>query len=114
MIQFRRADRVGGLVQKELSALLLKKIKDPRLHMATITRVNMSDDLRSARIYFAVAEGKERSESVLEGFISATGYLRRELSRRLQLRHMPQLNFRYDDSFDRAANLEKTLREIKK
>jgi ribosome-binding factor A len=110
--QFRRADRVAGLVQRELSDLLLTKIKDPRLYMATITRVHMSDDLRSARIYFAVAEGEERATSVLAGFESASGYLRRELSHRLQLRYMPQLSFQYDNSFDRAANLEKVFKAL--
>ena len=105
----KRADRVGALVQKELSGLLLTKIKDPRLHLVTISHVDIGDDLRSAQIYFSVAEGQERRLDVLAGFKSAAGYLRRELSRRLELRYMPELRFVYDESFDRAADLNRIL-----
>lgn len=112
MIRFKRADRVGGEVQRELSDLLLKEIRDPRLDSVTILRVSITDDLRSARIYFSVAEGEERKLSALAGFKSASGYLRLKLSRRLELRHMPELEFLYDESFDRASKLNKVLKEI--
>ena len=112
MIHYKRADRVGGQVQKELSDLLLKEIRDPRLDSVTILRVSITDDLRSARIYFSVAEGEERKLSVLAGFKSASGYLRRKLSRRLELRHMPDLEFLYDESFDRADRVNKVLKAI--
>ncbi len=113
MIRFKRADRVGGEVQRELSDLLLKEIRDPRLDSVTILRVSITDDLRSARIYFSVAEGEEHKLSALAGFKSASGYLRRKLSHRLELRNMPQLEFLYDESFDRATKLDKVLREIR-
>lgn len=112
MIHFKRADRVRGLVQKELSDLLQKKIRDPRLDFVTIMRVSMTDDLRSARIYFTVAEGEERRLGALAGFKSASGYLRRQLSHRLGLRHMPELEFLYDESFDRATRIDKVLKQI--
>ena len=112
MIHYKRADRVGGQVQKELSDLLLKEIRDPRLDSVTILRVSITDDLRSARIYFSVAEGEERKLSALAGFKSASGYLRRKLSRRLELRHMPDLEFLYDESFDRADRVNKVLKAI--
>ena len=112
MIHFKRADRVGGQVQKELSDLLQRKIRDPRLDFVTIMRVSMTDDLRSARIYFTVAEGEERRLGALAGFKSASGYLRQQLSRRLELRHMPELEFLYDESFDRATRIDKVLKEI--
>ncbi|NVM56712.1 MAG: 30S ribosome-binding factor RbfA [Desulfobacterales bacterium] len=113
MMHFKRADRVRGLVQKELCDLLLTKIKDPRLDLVTITRVSITDDLRSARVYFSIAEGQERRLSALAGFESAAGYLKRELSHRLELRYMPQLKFVYDESFDRAADLNKILKTIR-
>jgi len=112
VIHYKRADRVGGQVQKELSDLLLKEIRDPRLDSVTILRVSITDDLRSARIYFSVAEGEERKLSALAGFKSASGYLRRKLSRRLELRHMPDLEFLYDESFDRADRVNKVLKAI--
>jgi ribosome-binding factor A len=112
VIHFKRADRVGGQVQKELSDLLQKEIRDPRLDFVTIMRVSMTDDLRSARIYFSVAEGEKRKLSALAGFKSAAGYLRRKLSHRLELRHMPELEFVYDESFDRATRINKVLKAI--
>jgi ribosome-binding factor A len=113
VIRFKRADRVGGQVQKELSDLLLKEIRDPRLDSVTIMHVSITDDLRSARIYFSVAQGEERKLSALAGFKSASGYLRRKLSRRLELRRMPELEFLYDESFDRATRVIKVLETIR-
>ncbi len=112
MIRFKRADRVGGQVQKELSNLLLKDIRDPRLDSVTIMHVSITDDLRLARIYFTVAEGEERKLGALAGFKSASGYLRRQLSHRLELRHVPELEFLYDESFERATKLNKVLKTV--
>ena len=112
MIRVKRADRVGGVIQRELSDLLVSKIKDPRLHMVTITRVKVTDDLRAARVFVSVMEGKERVDSVLDGLKSAAGFLKRELSGRLGLRYTPSLKFIYDESFDRAASLNKIFKAL--
>ena len=112
MIRIKRADRVGGVIQRELSGLLVTKIKDPRLHLVTITRVKVTDDLRVAHIYVSVMEGKERVESVLAGLESAAGFLKRELSGRLGLRYTPALRFVYDESFDRAASLNRIFKAL--
>ena len=109
---FKRAERVGGLIKKELCDLLATKIKDPRLDLVTITHVNLTDDLQSARIYFSVVEGKEQGLGALAGFKSATGYLKRKLSHRLKLKHMPELKFVYDESFDRADAIERIFKTI--
>ena len=112
MIRIKRADRVGGVIQRELSGLLVTKIKDPRLHLVTITRVKVTDDLRMAHIYVSVMEGKERADSVLAGLKSAAGFLKRELSSRLGLRYTPALRFAYDESFDRAASLNRIFKSL--
>ena len=112
MTRVRRADRVGGLILRELSSLLVTKIKDPRLNMVTITQVKITDDLRSARIFVSVVQGKERIESVLAGLKSASGFLKNELSRRLELRYTPALKFIYDESFERAASLNRLLKTL--
>ena len=104
---------MGGLIQKELSDLLVTKIKDPRLDLVTITRADITDDLRSARIYFSVVETQERRPGAMAGFKSATGYLKRKLSNRLKLRRMPELQFVYDESFDRAAAIDRILKTIR-
>ena len=112
MIRFKRAQRVGGQVQKELSDLLLKEIRDPRLHSVTIMHVNITDDLRSARVFFSTSEGQEQKKEAMAGFKSASGYLRRELSQRLELRYMPALEFFYDEKFEEATAIDRVLKSV--
>ncbi|MGB6011939.1 MAG: 30S ribosome-binding factor RbfA [Desulfobacterales bacterium] len=113
MKPFARSDRVCGHIQKALSDILLKKIKDPRLEFATITNVKMSRDLRAARIYFTTTGNKKSAEEALEGFKSAIGYVKRTLAGQLGLRYMPELKFFYDESFDYGSHIDKILKDVK-
>jgi ribosome-binding factor A len=113
MKPFVRSDRVSGQIQKILSEILLKKIKDPRLENASITDVKMSRDLRIARIYFVVSGNKKSIEEAVEGFKSALGYVKRTLARQLGLRYMPDLKFFYDESFDYGSQIDKVLKAVK-
>lgn len=113
MKPFARSDRVGGQIQKVLSDILLKKIKDPRLEAATITSVKMSRDLKFARVYFVTSGGKESMEEAIEGFKSALGYVKRKLAAQLGLRYMPELRFFYDDSFDYGSHMDKIIKIVK-
>ena len=112
MTPFTRADRVSGLIQEVLSDLLKKSIHDPRLQMATITKVKMSSDLKLARIYFTIFGGDSKSAAAAEGFESARGFIKRNLARRLGLRYMPDLHFFYDDSFDYGSHIDQLLKKI--
>ena len=114
MKPFKRADRVSGLIQRTLSEILHKRIKDPRLEMTTITGVKLSSDLKLARIYFTTSGGMKSIEDALEGYKKALGYLKRILARQLGLRYMPEIQFFYDDSFDHGAHIDKVLEAIKK
>ena len=113
MKPFARSDRVSGQIQKVLSEILLKKVKDPRLENASITDVKMSRDLRIARIYFVAPGNKKSMEESLEGFKSALGYVKRTLARQLGLRYMPDLKFFYDESFDYGSQIDKVLKAVK-
>jgi len=113
MKPFARSDRVSGQIQKVLSEILLKKIKDPRLKNASITDVKMSRDLRIARIYFVASGNKKSMEEAAEGFKSALGYVKRTLARQLGLRYMPDLKFFYDESFDYGSQIDKVLKAVK-
>ncbi|MBE9530110.1 MAG: 30S ribosome-binding factor RbfA [Proteobacteria bacterium] len=113
MKPFARSDRVSGQIQKVLSEILLKKVKDPRLENASITDVKMSRDLRIARIYFVTSGNKKNIEEALEGFKSAIGYVKRTLARQLGLRYMPDLKFFYDESFDYGSHIDKVLKAVK-
>ena len=112
MKPFTRGNRVGGQIQKTLSDVLARKIKDPRLSMATITGVKMSSDLRLARIYFAVTGSATAKDEVIKGFQAARGFLKRILARQLGLRYMPDLTFFYDDSFDYGSHIDNVLKSI--
>lgn len=112
MSSFKRADRVADRIKVEMANLLLKEVRDPRIGTLTITGVKVSDDLRTARIFF-VEMGKEScSQEVLTGLGKAKGFLRRELGRRLQLRHVPELIFTYDPSFAYGSRIDSLLMEI--
>ena len=112
MKSFPRSDRVGGHIQRVLSDLLQKDIKDPRLELVTITDVKLSNDLRKARIYFSISVPKN-IERAMEGFKSARGYIKRILASHLGLRYMPDIEFLYDKSFDHASRIEKLLKTAK-
>lgn len=119
MRPFSRADRVSGQIQKLISELLTKNVKDPRLARVVITGVKMSRDLRLARVYFATAAtpspdaDANNLNEVMEGFQSALGYIKRTLAQRLGLRYMPELKFHYDESLDYGARIESVLKTLK-
>ena len=113
-MQGKRAERVGVLIKEEISHLILRSVKDPRIGFVTVTRVRVSDDLRHARIYVSSAGSEEtRRREALTGLKSAAGYLRGEVGRRLCLRYSPELLFLPDDSLEEELHLAELLRRIK-
>ncbi|MDH3882958.1 MAG: 30S ribosome-binding factor RbfA [Desulfobacterales bacterium] len=113
MSPFSRADRVGGLIQKVLSNILNKNIRDPRLKMVTITGVKVSRDLKQARIYFTTSGGIQKKDDTTEGFNSAHGFIKRTLAHELDLRYMPHLKFFYDESLEYGAHIDELIESTK-
>jgi ribosome-binding factor A len=111
-LPFKRADRVGGLIREELSRLLLRQVKDPRLHAVTITAVRVSADLRHARVYFTAPPRPEGLAAELQGLRSAAGFLRAQLGRTLRLRYAPDLTFEVDDSVERSLHIAALLKQV--
>lgn len=109
MIPFARSDRVSGLIQKVLSEILQKDIKDPRLKMATITGVDVSRDLKLARIYFTTPDGEQQKDAAVKGFNSARGYIKRTLAHELGLKYMPDIQFFYDASIEYGAHIDRLI-----
>jgi ribosome-binding factor A len=107
----RRPERVAEVVLRELSAMLLRDLKDPRLRGVTLTSVRMTDDLRRGRVYFSHLEGEPRAKAALNGFQSASGFIRRRIGRELGLRFTPELDFEFDPSTETAARIDALLRE---
>ena len=112
MTGFARADRVAHLIQQLLAELLRRDISDPRLQAATITEVKVTRDLRVARIYFTAAGGAAMAADVGRGFERASGFIKRSLGPRLGLRYMPEIEFFYDESFDRGARIDRLLKSV--
>ncbi len=112
MKPFARSDRVGCQIQKVLSDILLKRVKDPRLKSASITGVKMSRDLRIARVYFITSDNKNTVDKTIDGFKSALGYVKYKLAAELGLRYMPELRFFYDESFEYGVHIDTILSRI--
>jgi ribosome-binding factor A len=108
----KRTIQVAGLLQKEISELLVRKVKDPRLELVTITGVKISPDLKLARIYFSRFGSTEDLNKVMEGLQSSAGFLRRELGQRMKLRYVPELVFIHDTSFEYGDRIESLLKDI--
>lgn len=111
-LPYKRADRVGDLILRELSRLLLREVKDPRLSRVTITAVEMSADLRHARVLFTGLVPLGKGEEELRGLRSAAGFLRGQLGRTLRLRYAPELTFEVDESVERSLHVAALLKQI--
>jgi ribosome-binding factor A len=99
------------MVLRELSAMLVRDLKDPRLRGVTLTGVDMADDLRHGRVYFSHIEGSAHAPAAEAGFRSASGFIRREIGHALGLRYTPELDFHFDPGPERAARIDALLRE---
>ena len=109
----RRADRVGEAIREETATFLAEGAKDPRIvAFVTVTGVDVTPDLRRARIYVSVMGSEEERRGTLEGLDSLAGHLRARLARTLRLRFAPEIEFRQDTSIARAARIETLLSQL--
>lgn len=112
-MEVRRSEKVADLIQKEISEMLTRTLKDPRIGFVTITRVSVSEDCRRANVYFSVAGTFEERKSSLEGLNSARGYVRKELGRRIRLKYTPDILFHFDPSIEYAIHIEEIFHQIR-
>ena len=110
----RRTDRINEQLREEISMLLTRSIKDPRLNgIISITRVISSGDLRSARVYISVMGNNQTKGEALAGIQSAASFLRRELRDRINMKHTPFLTYELDDSMEEADQLLRLMNQVK-
>ena len=107
----QRAQRVGDQIQRELAELLREGVKDPRVGRVTITSVEVSADLSHAKIFVTHLAGREHADEAVRAPQHTAGFLRTELSHRLQLYTVPQLHFAYDDSIEAGMRLSQLIDE---
>jgi ribosome-binding factor A len=108
----RRRQQVADLIRDEVSEILTYEMKDPRLGMVSITRVEMSPDLRYATLFTSVYGDEDEQQSTLQALSGASGYIRRLLAPRLRIRHIPTVRFRLDHSMEHAEQITRTLHDI--
>lgn len=109
---YKRSEKVAEAIQQIVSELLIRGLKDPRIGFVTITGVKMTDDLSMAKIFFSVVGSEEDKKNTQAGLQSASGFIRKAVGAHLKLRHVPEIHFRFDDSLERANNIERLLRQI--
>jgi len=108
-----RADQVGAQVQEEISSIIRRDLKDPRIGFVSITGVHMSPDLRQARVRVSVLGNPEQQKESLAGLASAKGLIRHELGRRLQnLKFSPEIRFELDSSIEYSVHIAELLKEV--
>lgn len=109
----RRIERVNDLLQEQLSELIQREMKDPRLAgLISVTRVETAQDLRNARVYVSVLGSDEEKEAALRALKSAEPFLRRGLRERVTMHHIPVLHFRRDESMAEAARVLALMRQV--
>ena len=105
---------MADLIRAEIADILLKEVSDPRLRHIGITGVKLSDDLRSAKVFFVEMGRDVCSPDTETGMRRVTGFLKRELGKRLKLRYMPEITFIYDESFAYGSHIDRLINEIHK
>ena len=108
----KRSSRVAEAIRNELSTLLISKVRDPRLLNVHFSRVEVSDDLSLARIFYTVLGGKREIREAGAGLQKAKGFMRSHIARTLNLRFTPALQFKYDDVAEKVAELDDIFQEI--
>ncbi|HEU0093713.1 MAG TPA: 30S ribosome-binding factor RbfA [Vicinamibacteria bacterium] len=108
----RRTERLAEEIREEVALLIASELKDPRIGFVTVTRVEVTPDLRTARIYVGVLGTEKQRTTSLAGLKQGAGFLRRALGRTLRLRYTPELVFQYDEGLEASDRVAKLLAEI--
>ena len=108
-----RIERVNSLIRQEISELLQRQVKDPRLgNFITVTAVTTSPDMKYAKVFVSCIGGEKEKQETLSVLASASGFFRKELTKRLRIRRIPELTFQWDDSIERGDHLLRLIDEV--
>lgn len=109
-----RANRVAEQMKQELSDIISRRLKDPRVGFVTITDVDVTGDLQQAKVYFTVLGDEEKKATTKEALEKASGFIRSEIGSRIRLRKTPEIFFEFDESIDYGNRIEKLLSDLNK
>ncbi len=109
----KRAIRVGELLKEEISHIILREMKDPRIGFVSVTDVEVSGDLRHAKVFISVYGTETEKEETMQGLKKARGYIRKLVGDRIKIHHTPELLFRYDDSIEHGVHISEIINDLK-
>lgn len=110
MLPYKRSQRVGDLLREEIADIIIYRLKDPRIGFITVTGVDVTDDIKIARVYVSVFHDEER-KTTLEILNAAKSFIRSQLSKRLRMKFIPSIEFKLDTSIEYGNRIEKLLKE---
>lgn len=108
-----KIERIASMLEKEISYILMAEVKDPDIKFVTVTNVKLASDLGYAKVYVTVLDQNKKDET-LRSLKAARGFIRRELANRVEIRHIPELDFVYDESIEYGKKIEDIIEEIHK
>jgi len=113
-LDFQRTTRLSEVIKEELSDILQRKLKDPRIGFVTITAVEVSRDLRHAHVFVSILGEKEEIEKTYQSLVGARGFIRSELGKRVRMKFLPELSFLLDKSVEKSIRITEIIQEIHK
>jgi len=114
MLQYKRSERLGEMIQKEISDILHRRIKDPRVDgLCTVMKVDVSEDLRHAKVSVSVMGTEQQQKNTLIGLKNASGFIRREIGHRIELRYTPELTFILDKSVEYGIQIDQLIKKFR-
>ena len=114
MVHSHRQEKLGEQIAEDISDLIRTRVKDPRIGFVSVTRVEVSGDLRHAKVYVSVMGSPEERKATMQGLNKATGFLRHELASRLTLRYMPEIAFKLDNSIEEGSRVLELINKVSK
>ena len=108
-----RVEKLQELMKQEISEIILRELKDPRIGFITVTSVECTGDLREAKVYVSLMGNEKQIKDSWQGLMSSLGFIRREIGKRIRLRFTPELKFELDKSLDYSAHIQELLLKIK-
>lgn len=109
-----RVEKVQELMKQEISEIILRELKDPRIGFVTVTSVECTGDLREAKVYVSLMGSEQQVQDSWAGLLSSLGFIRREIGRRIRLRFTPELTFALDKSLDYSAHIQELLLKVQR
>jgi ribosome-binding factor A len=112
-MQFKRKDRVGDQIKKEVSQIIQRELKDPGIGFVTVTGVELSPDLKNARIFYSVLGDEQKRQKSDQALNRAVFFIQHEIGKKMRLKYTPKIKFVYDHSLEKGARIEKALEKIR-